>query len=362
MLNISELNKAQKDAVLTTDGPMMILAGAGSGKTKTLVAKITYLIEEKNISAFQVLALTFSNKAAREMRERVSTEVQSDIGALQITTFHSFCARVLRSEASYLGLSRNFTIYDTSEQKAIAKALLGRRGISTKETSPFEILNFIEQLRNIGFYTGRDIPEERDLVAELSSDPFFTYYQEYEAELHKANAVDFGSLITAVLELFEKFPEVLERYQTRYKYLLVDEYQDTNRAQFDLVRMLAAKNNNICVVGDEDQSIYSWRGADIRNILDFEKIYPKAEILKLEQNYRSSKNIIDAATCVIARNSQRKGKSMWTNNPEGESIDVIECQSDKTEGEFIAKEIHRLASIGVPYKEMAVFYRTNSQS
>ena len=258
-MDISGLNEQQRKAVLKTDGPVMILAGAGSGKTKTLVTRIAYLLEELHVSPFQVLALTFSNKAAREMRERISTMVEADIGSLQITTFHAFCARILRSEANYLGLSKNFTIYDTSEQKAVAKAILGRHGISTKEVSPFEILYYMDDLKNHGHYPGRDISECDYEIDE--SDSFFTFYQEYEAEIHKANAVDFGSLITGVVQLFEKFPDVLKRYQERFKYLLVDEYQDTNRAQFELVRMLSEKSRNVCVVGDEDQSIYSWRGA-----------------------------------------------------------------------------------------------------
>lgn len=359
MINLDNLNKAQKEAVLETDGPVMVLAGAGSGKTRTLVTRIAYLLKEKHISPFKVLALTFSNKAAREMRERVASEVNEDLGALQITTFHAFCARILRSEAQYLGLSKNFTIYDTSESKAIAKSLLSKRGISTKETSPYEILNFVDDLKNNGHYIGRECDEyeiERD-------DPFFGYYQEYEQELHRANAVDFGGLITGTIELFEKFPDVLERYQARYEYLLVDEYQDTNRAQFQLLKYLTGKKDNLCVVGDEDQSIYSWRGADINNILDFETTFPKARILKLEQNYRSSKIIIEAASHVISRNTMRKGKEMWTSNPDGENIKVIECYNDKKEGEFICNEIQNLKKEkNAMYKDMAIFYRANSQS
>lgn len=360
-MKLDHLNIQQRQAVKEIDGPMMILAGAGSGKTRTLVTKIAYLLEEKNISPFQLLALTFSNKAAKEMRDRVGRDVSCDVGALQVTTFHSFCARLLRAEANYLGLSRNFTIYDTAEQKSVVKAILNRRGISTKETSPFEVMYFIEDLKNHGHYPDRDI-SDKDYEVE-KDDIFYDMYLDYEKELHKANATDFGGLIGGVIQLFEKFPEVLERYQDRFRYILVDEYQDTNRAQFDLVTKLAKKRRNICVVGDEDQSIYSWRGADIRNILDFEEIYNDAQILKLEQNYRSSKNIIEAAGAVIARNTQRKGKSMWTDNPEGESIDIIECSSDREEADFVSEEITSLHNeTGVSYDEMSVFYRTNSQS
>ena len=358
-VKLDSLNEVQKQAVLLTDGPVMILAGAGSGKTKTLVTRISYLLDDKNISPHQLLALTFSNKAAKEMRERIAHEVSGiDIGALQITTFHAFCARLLRSEANYLGLSRNFTIYDESESKAIVKALLERRGISTKEINPFEILNYIDGLKNNGYYSNRVMEDG----AADPNDEYYVYFEEYESELHRANAVDFGGLITAVIALFEKFPEVLNRYQNRFHYVLVDEYQDTNRAQFELIKMLCGKRRNICVVGDEDQSIYSWRGADIRNILDFEKIFPDVRVLKLEQNYRSSKTIIEAASCVIERNTLRKGKQMWTQNPEGDAIEIIECFNDKEEAEFVAKECNKLFHEGVSFKEMAVFYRSNAQA
>lgn len=354
---LNNLNEVQRQAVMITDGPVMILAGAGSGKTRTLVTRISYLLTEKNVSPHQLLALTFSNKAAREMRERISHDVSFDIGALQITTFHAFCAKVLRSEANYIGLSRNFTIYDDGESKAIVKSLLERRGISTKEINPFDILNYIDGLKNNGYYPGREIDG-----GAHPEDEYFEYISEYESELSRANAVDFGGLITAVIQLFEKFPEVLNRYQDRFKYVLVDEYQDTNRAQFELIRMLCGKRRNVCVVGDEDQSIYSWRGADIRNILDFEKIFPEVKVLKLEQNYRSSKTIIEAASCVIERNTMRKGKHMWTDNPDGDAIEIVECFNDKEEAEYVAKETHRLHLHGVDYKEMAIFYRSNAQA
>lgn len=337
----------------------MVLAGAGSGKTKTLVTRIAHLMTDRGVSPFRILALTFSNKAAREMRERVSTMTGLDIGALQVTTFHAFCARVLRQEADFIGLSRSFTIYDGSESKSLMKQILGRHGISPKELNPNDVLYFVEQLHHHGYWPGR---KEHGLDLD-TTDPFYSYYLEYREELHRANATDFGGLISGVLELFEKFPDVLKRYQERFRYVLVDEYQDTNRCQFDLVTLLTQTNRNLCVVGDEDQSIYSWRGADIRNILDFEECFPDATILRLEQNYRSSKNIIEAASHVIAKNTQRKGKRMWTDNEAGESLQVIECESDKKEAEWIAEEIVRLAKKeNVPYHDMAVFYRANSQS
>ena len=361
MMNLNDLSESQKKVVLRTEGPLMVLAGAGSGKTRTLVSRIVYLLEHLQISPFQILALTFSNKAAREMRERIAAEVNLDLGALQVTTFHSFCANVLRSEANFLGLSRNFTIYDQSESKSVIKHILARKGISPKELPPSEILYFIEGLKNNGHYLNKE-----NSLSDLDlKDEYFPYYEEYEHEVHKANACDFGGLITGVLELFEKFPSLLENYQKRFHYILVDEYQDTNRAQLNLVKFLADKRKNICVVGDEDQSIYSWRGADIRNILDFEKIFQKAETLKLEQNYRSSKNIIEAASCVISKNKMRKGKEMWTENERGESVQIVELPNDKDEASFISNEIQALLSSPadrIHYKDIAVFYRANSQS
>lgn len=359
-MNLDHLNPAQREAVEHVDGPVMILAGAGSGKTRTLVSRIQYLIDEKSVSPFRILALTFSNKAAREMRERIAKDNNIDFGTIQVTTFHSFCANILRHEAQYIGLSRNFTIYDTSESKSIVKALLGQKGINQKEVHPNEILGFIDSLKNLGFYLGCQDKETLEDIDE--DDAFYSLFREFEGELHKSNAVDFGGLITGVLNLLDNFPEVLERYQKRFHYVLVDEYQDTNRAQFRLVKLLSQQRKNICVVGDEDQSIYSWRGADIRNILDFEKVFPEAKVIKLEQNYRSSKNIIEAASCVISSNLNRKGKELWTDNDRGESIQVIECPDDKSEAEFSATEIKKLISRGVDPGDIAIFYRANAQS
>lgn len=359
-MDLTHLNPAQQEAVTHVEGPVMILAGAGSGKTRTLVSRIQYLLEVKNVSPFRVLAVTFSNKAAKEMRERVASESKIDMGSIQITTFHSFCARLLRNEAQFLGLSRNFTIYDTSESKSIVKALLGRRGISQKEIHPNEVLYYIDGLKNLGYYLNCNSPE---VLAEIEQDDiYFSLFQEYESELFKSNAVDFGGLITGVINLFDNFPEVLERYQKRFHYLLVDEYQDTNRAQFKFIRLLSEKRKNICVVGDEDQSIYSWRGADIRNILEFEKIFPESKLIKLEQNYRSSKIIIEAASHVIAKNTQRKGKELWTDNERGEHIRVTECSDDRVESEYISMEVSSLIAKGIDPQDIAVFYRTNAQS
>lgn len=359
------LNPVQNQAVEHTEGPLMILAGAGSGKTRTLVSKIIYLLEEKSVPAYRMLAVTFSNKAAREMRERVSSETSLDARALQITTFHSFCANVMRKEAAYIGLSRNFTIYDESESKAVAKSILAKKGIGPKEISANALLYYIDDLKNKGHYRGRPVAtaSKEELVDFIDvNEEFYSYFVEYESELLRSNALDFGGLITGVIQLFETHPEVLKFYQDRFHYILVDEYQDTNRAQFELVRLLSRERKNICVVGDEDQSIYSWRGADIRNILDFEKTFPDAKLIKLEQNYRSSKTIITAASRVIARNEQRKGKEMWTQNSEGEVIKIIECVDEKKEGDYIAQEISNLMAQKVPQRDIAVFYRNNSQS
>lgn len=358
-MNLESLNEAQREAVVQTDGPVMILAGAGSGKTRTLVSRIIHILNEKKISPYHLLALTFSNKAAKEMRDRISRAIDYDAGALQVTTFHAFCARILRNEAKYLGLSKNFTIYDTSESRSVMKSILTRKGISLKETSPAEVLYFIDDLKNIGFYPTREDIDDYEIEKD---DPFFDFYLEYENELHANNAVDFGGLITHVIELFKKYPDILKRYQKRYQYLLVDEYQDTNRAQFELLKFISDSHKNICVVGDEDQSIYSWRGADIRNILDFEEVYPEARILKLEQNYRSSKTIIEAASHVIAKNVHRKGKEMWTANSSGEAVKIIECINDKHESEFVVGQIEQILEDGFKLDDIAIFYRNNAQS
>lgn len=359
-MDLANFNPAQQDAVRTTEGPVMILAGAGSGKTRTLIGRIQWLLEERNLSPFQVLAVTFSNKAAREMRERLAQVTKFDIGAFQVTTFHSFCARLLRSEANYLGLSKNFTIFDDGESNSVAKAVLARKGISPKDIAPNTVCWFVDNVKNLGWYPGASIEAE---ARALADDPrLWDLLIEYESELHRSNAVDFGGLITGVLQLFQQYPEVLERYQRRFQYVLVDEYQDTNRAQFNLVRLLGERHQNVCVVGDEDQSIYSWRGADIRNILDFEKVFPSAKLIKLEQNYRSSKKIIDAAAQVIGHNSERKGKNIWTDNPEGDAIQIMECRDERSEGEYIAQEVKRLLKQGEQGSDMAIIYRTNSQS
>jgi DNA helicase-2/ATP-dependent DNA helicase PcrA len=359
-MDLKHLNPAQQEAVRTTDGPVMILAGAGSGKTRTLIARIQWLLEEKQVSPYQILAVTFSNKAAREMRERLSQVTSFDIGTFQVTTFHSFCARVLRSESTHLGLSKHFTIFDDGETNSVAKTVLGRKGINQKDISPNTLAYYVDNVKNLGWFSGSGLDQEAQLLAD---DPrLWDLFLDYEAELHRSNAVDFGGLITGILQLFHHYPEVRTKYQRRFQYVMVDEYQDTNRAQFQMICQLGAGHGNVCVVGDEDQSIYSWRGADIRNILDFEKIFPDAKIIKLEQNYRSSKKIIDAAARVIANNQERKGKVLWTDNPEGDPIDVVECRDEKVESDYIASQLKALMKKGVQGSEIAIIYRNNSQS
>lgn len=355
---LSNLNDVQKEVVTSTEGAVMVLAGAGSGKTRTLVMRIVYLIEELGIGHHQILALTFSNKAAKEMRERIAHYVGHEAQAIQVTTFHAFCAKVLRGDAQYMGLSRNFVIYDQSESLAIVKNILQRYHISNKQVSPYEVLTFVSNIKNRGIY----LNGECEAPESDQKHQFYHFYLEYESELRRSNAIDFGGLITAALQLFQKYPDVLKRYQNRLKYILVDEYQDTNRAQFELIHLLAKERRNICVVGDEDQSIYSWRGADINNIFDFEKYFPEARTLKLEQNYRSSKNIIQAASCVISHNRQRKGKKMWTQNPGGESLEIVECPREKDEANYVSDEIEALLGESQDLNEIAVFYRANSQS
>lgn len=349
------LNTNQQLAVDKNSGPVMILAGAGSGKTRTLVAKVEHLIQKLQIPPYKILCLTFSNKAAFEMKERI--RIQNPLAAhAMITTFHSFCAIILRREHQYVGLGSNFTIYDKGDAKSLVKKILDTRGVS-KIINVDSIVYAIDEFKNNGFYL-----ERADLKEKYQKDEYYSYFEDYEFNLAMSNATDFGGLITTVLKLFQEHPEVALKYQEKYSYILVDEYQDTNKAQFDLMKILAHKCEHLCVVGDEDQSIYSWRGANIKNILDFQMNYPSSEVIKLEQNYRSTKNIIDAASFVIKNNHERMGKSMWTENNEGESIDLYELEKDIDEASHLATSIKNLNDQSVPYKDIAVFYRNNAQS
>lgn len=356
---MTNLNSIQLDVVENSYGPMMVLAGAGSGKTKTLVEKISHLILKLHIDPLKILTLTFSNKAAKEMKTRVNEQLNLSWHELQTTTFHGFCASIVRHHAEDLGLTSNFTIFDAGESKSLIKAVLVRRGISLKECSPFEVLSFIEDLKNNGYYRGRD---NIGSVEKKIGHEFYEYYLEYETELHRSNALDFGGLIIGVLRLFEQFPEILKRYQEAFEFILVDEYQDTNKAQFELICHMSRLKKNICVVGDEDQSIYSWRGANIWNILDFEKFFPNVKMFKLEENYRSSKMIIEAAAHVIDHNEIRKDKKMFTQNPEGELIEVIQCKGEKEEAYYVAQRALKFQKLSINFNELAIFYRTNAQS
>ncbi|MDH4467844.1 MAG: 3'-5' exonuclease [Bacteriovoracaceae bacterium] len=372
MEHLKGLNDVQRTVATQIQGPLMVLAGAGAGKTKTLVARIQHLLIHKRVSPYKILSVTFSNKAAKEMRDRVAA-LPDDVllGAahsLPITTFHSFCARLLRMESHYLGLSKSFTIYDEDDSHTLIKQIMQRRNLSAKEISPYEISFSIDRLKNQGFFWGAEHHEKS--VADgldpalLKIDPFtYEFFSDYEKELRLNNALDFGGLISTTLQLFYQHPEVLEKYQRRYEYIHVDEYQDTNRAQFLMIKLLSGIHKNLCVVGDEDQSIYSWRGADLRNILQFETEFPGYQLIKLEQNYRSTKNIIEAASHVIANNTQRKGKVMWTDNPRGDLIKVQECGDDREESRYVASSIRKYLDQGdFAAKDIAVFYRNNAQS
>lgn len=370
-----QLNENQQICVEYSTGALMMLAGAGAGKTKTLIAKIVYMLENLDVSPYEILALTFSNKAAKEMRSRLAEHLpalgQNYRNAPMLSTFHSFCAFILRQECELLGLSKNFSIYDDGDSESIIKALLNRRNISTKQLSPKLIANFIDRCKNrgIGIHVSEQNRHHEPLVEQflhdsfLSRDPLYSYFIEYQQELMRANALDFGGLINAVIELFLNHPETaLAKYQKRFKYILVDEYQDTNKAQFLLLFLLAKKAHHLCVVGDEDQSIYSWRGADISNILDFEKYYSDYKLIKLEQNYRSSSNIINAASKVIEHNIHRKGKKMWTDNDKGELIDIHACRDDFDEATNVVNSIENNAVRGMRFDDMAILFRSSASS
>jgi DNA helicase-2/ATP-dependent DNA helicase PcrA len=362
MLDMNNLNPPQKKAVQTTDGPLLILAGAGSGKTKVLTYRIAYILEAGLAGSDNILALTFTNKAANEMKERVvrlvtnSNNLRND-EFFWMGTFHSVCVKLLRRHADLVGLGKNFTIYDTLDQVSALKQAMKNADISTKEFNPNAIKKFISSAKNelIDEVTYLDLANGyfQQVVAEV-----YPYYQKI---LRKNNAVDFDDLLFLVVKLLEKEPDILAKYQSQFRYILVDEYQDTNHAQYKIVNLLAQKHRNICCVGDDDQSIYAFRGATIHNILTFEKDYPEAEVIKLEQNYRSTKVILDAAYQVISKNSSRKDKRLWTENAQGEPIIIYSGVDEIDEANFIADKILDLSS-NVRLSEIAVLYRTNSQS
>lgn len=365
---LTGLNDKQQEAVEHFEGPLLILAGAGSGKTRVLTHRIAYLIEEHQINPFQILALTFTNKAANEMRERVDQIVSYGAGSVWVSTFHSTCVRILRRFIDLLGYDRSFTIYDADDQKSLMKDICKHMNIDTKKFREKTFLNAISNAKN-ELKTPEIYADE--VAKQYDRKIFGDVYKEYQKRLKQNNALDFDDLIMKTVELFETQAEVLEQYQNRFRFLLVDEYQDTNTAQFKLLALLAGKYRNLCVVGDDDQSIYKFRGANIMNILNFEKIFPDAVTIRLEQNYRSTKRILDAANEVIRHNTERKAKSLWTKAEEGEPIRFVQFRNEYEEAAGIAGDIKRetnlanqndsnLASPG--YSDFAILYRTNAQS
>ncbi len=354
------LNPEQKEAVQTTDGPLLILAGAGSGKTRVLTHRIVYLIEEMGVNPWNILAITFTNKAAGEMRERVDKLVGFGADQIWVSTFHSTCVRILRRYIDKLGFGNNFTIYDTDDQKTVMKGICKRLNVDTKQLSERTLMSYISSAKDELI----DVREyELSAMGDYRKTTVAKVYREYQEALKASNALDFDDIIVKTVELFKTQPEVLAYYQNRFLYIMVDEYQDTNTAQFELIRLLADRNRNLCVVGDDDQSIYKFRGANIRNILDFEFHYPEATVVKLEQNYRSTQNILDAANAVIHHNVGRKDKALWTSEGPGEPVHFHQLENAYEEAEYIADDItRRIRRDGASYGDFAVLYRTNAQS
>jgi DNA helicase-2/ATP-dependent DNA helicase PcrA len=355
---LSELNEEQRKAVTHPGGPLLVLAGAGSGKTRVLTYRIAYLIEYKGVDPSSIMAITFTNKAAEEMKERIERLIPWAKGML-VSTFHSACVRILRSDIERLGYNRNFVIFDTQDQQVVARDSVKAMGLDDKKYSPQAVLSFIGRAKDKLL-----TPQEcYDRAKDIREKTLARIYELYQKKLKELNALDFDDLIMKTVELFRECPEVLHHYQTKFKHILVDEYQDTNRAQYVLVKMLAEKHRNLCVVGDDDQSIYSFRGADIRNILDFEEDFPDATVIRLEQNYRSTQNILDAANSVISHNLGRKKKNLWTENGKGEKIYLVTLENEHEEAFFIAREIEKLVNARkFNLKDFAVLYRTNAQS
>lgn len=354
------LNERQQEAVYHMDGPVLILAGAGSGKTRVLTHRIAYLIEQKRVNPWNILAITFTNKAAGEMRDRVDDIVGFGSESIWVSTFHSTCVRILRRYIERLGYGNNFTIYDTDDTKNIMKDICKRLQIDTKTLKERTLLSVISSAKD-----SLISPVEYELKAmgDYTKQRAAQVYKEYQEVLHKNNALDFDDLIVKTVELFKTCPDVLDYYQERFRYIMVDEYQDTNTAQFELIHLLAGKYRNLCVVGDDDQSIYKFRGANISNILDFEKVFPEAEVIKLEQNYRSTQTILDAANAVIRNNVERKEKALWTEKGEGDQIHFRQFDTAYEEAEFIAGEIGKKKKYGkAEFRDCAVLYRTNAQS
>ncbi len=357
-MKLEELNDKQKEAVLYNDGPLLIIAGAGAGKTKTLTTKIAYLIEEENVSPYSILAITFTNKAAKEMKDRLFLTIGNEVKKLTVSTFHSFGLKLLRENYETLGYDKNFVIMDSDDSLTVVKKIIKDMGLDPKIYNPRAIRNKISSCKNEMMspkdYEKYAVSDYEQLVKDI--------YEKYENKLHRNNSVDFDDLLLLPIELFKKHPDVLEKYQERYEYILIDEYQDTNEAQYILTKLLSEKYRHITCVGDDSQSIYSFRGANYKNILNFEKDYPDAKTIFLEQNYRSTTTILDAANQVIKNNKQRKDKNLWTARGEGEKIKYYRAYNEKDEAEYVVKTIKELLSKGIEYKDIAVLYRTNAQS
>ncbi|WP_239706234.1 MULTISPECIES: DNA helicase PcrA [Mammaliicoccus] len=355
---LDRMNDEQKQAVKTTQGPLLIMAGAGSGKTRVLTHRIAYLLDEKDVSPYNVLAITFTNKAAKEMKERISHLVGPEAESIWISTFHSMCVRILRRDIDRIGIERNFTIIDPTDQKSVIKEVLKKENIDSKKYEPRMFIGAISNLKN-ELKTVEDAEKEaNDFYASMVA----RVYKGYQEKLLRNHALDFDDLIMYTIQLFNRVPEVLEYYQNKFQYIHVDEYQDTNKAQYTLVQLLANKFQNICVVGDSDQSIYGWRGADIKNILSFEEDYPNAQTIYLERNYRSTKTILTAANEVIRNNSERKPKALWTDNTSGGKIQYYEATTERDEAEYVIRQILKKKQEGYNNQDIAILYRTNAQS
>ncbi|WP_235678866.1 DNA helicase PcrA [Jeotgalicoccus sp. ATCC 8456] len=356
-MDLSGMNKEQLQAIKTTEGPLLIMAGAGSGKTRVLTHRVAYLLDEKQVPSYNILAITFTNKAAKEMRERVDRLIKEDANRMWISTFHSMCVRILRRDISYLGYDTSFSILDPLDQQSVIKDILKNRNLDVKQHNPRSILSVISAYKNQLIKPDQAIQEAGGFLDELYSQ----IYKDYQEVLYRNSSLDFDDLIMLTIELFEKEASVLSYYQSRFQYIHVDEYQDTNHAQYRLVQMLADKYRNICVVGDSDQSIYKFRGADIQNILNFERDYPEATVIKLEENYRSTKMILDAANAVIDNNTERKPKNLRSNKGEGAKVEVNVSFSEREEGQAVVRKIQELSD-EYSYGDMAVLYRANAQS
>lgn len=356
---LAGLNDKQKEAVLHFEGPLLILAGAGSGKTRVLTHRIAYLIEEHQVPPYHILALTFTNKAANEMRERVNNIIEYGAGSIWVSTFHSTCVRILRQFIDHLGYDNAFTIYDSDDQKSLMKDICKQLNIDTKKYKERTFLNAISSAKD-ELKTPEQYADE--VAKEYNKKIFGRIYKEYQKRLKQNNALDFDDLIMLTVQLFRQNAEILNHYQERFPFILVDEYQDTNTAQFTLLSLLASRYQNLCVVGDDDQSIYRFRGANIHNILNFEKIFPATKVIRLEQNYRSTKNILAAASGVIKHNSMRKEKTLWTTAEAGAPISYGRYDNEYEEAQGIAADIHRQVKDGMSYSDFAILYRTNAQS